>query len=761
MVTTGGAAATAVERWRVTRTLAVVFAALAVAAVWFSIGLTRHTPDVIGWLPPIVSVAAATTVSWRAGRDGRTFWRYVSAGTLLIGLASVSAAHDYFSGDQQGQHISVFTAAMYVLGLLTMLVGLLRIPGARRTRIEWTRFGLDTATVITTVLMFSWHVFYERWEGWTAGTAGGMAAVFVVVGAGLICVCAFVKVAFTGTGPIDRRALHLLALTGAVGTGGGALTPLLASRPYLNNTHILLPAVCVVLCLAGDRQLRATPAGMPRPRPLSRRQSLTPYAAVLLTAGLLLVAVAQRAADLMVIAVGAVTVTLLVAARQMVALRDNARLLDDLDARQRELAHRAAHDVLTDLPNRAVLVREITEALAGDPLAVRVALIDLDDFKAINDDLGHAVGDALLIAVGERIVAETPDGAVVARLGGDEYALLLRGDDTVTPALIAERLRLPLSAADHDLVVEASIGVAQARPGDTADELLRRADVAMYEAKSQGKGRQVTYHPDMDQRTAEQARLAADLRTALDRGGLHLLYQPIVALPGGELFGVEALVRWTHPERGPIGPAQFIPAAERTGLIVPLGAWILEEACRQAVRWAHELGAAAPRTVSVNVSARQLREAGFAGEVAAALRRTGLAPHVLTVEVTETAVFDGGTALTELRAIATLGVNIALDDFGTGHSSLGLLRTCPADILKVDKSFVDDITEGGQQAVVAAALIRICDGMNLRGVAEGVETAEQAAELYRLGYRYAQGYHFARPLPASAISEYGVLDQAS
>ncbi|MBB2946648.1 diguanylate cyclase (GGDEF)-like protein [Actinoplanes lutulentus] len=751
---------TAVTPWRLTRTLAVASGALVIAAIWFSIGLTRRTPDVIGWLPPVVSVAVSVRTAWQAGRDGRTFWRYVAIGVLMIGLASAGAAYDYFSGDQQGQHISGPTAAMYVAGLLVMLAGLLRIPGAGRTRIEWTRFGLDIATVIVTVLTFGWHLFYRQWQGWAGDTAAGMITVFIVVAAGLVCVSAFVKVAFTGTGPIDRRALHLLALTGAVGAGGGALTPLLASRPYLNNTHILLPAVCLVLCLAADRQLRASRAGRPLPRPLPRRLSVMPYAAVLLTAGLLLISAAGRTSDLMVVAVGAVTVTLLVAGRQMVALRDNVRLLDDLDARQRELAHRATHDVLTDLPNRAVLLREVAAALTDDLSTVSVALIDLDDFKAINDDLGHAVGDALLIAVAERIVAQTPHDGMVARLGGDEYALLLRGGDTTTPAAIAAHLRLPLHAADHELVVEASIGVARARAGDTADELLRRADVAMYEAKSQGKGRQVVYSAEMDQRSAEQARLAADLRTALDTGQLQLHYQPIVALPGGELHGVEALIRWTHPERGPIGPGLFIPAAERTGLIVPLGAWILEEACRQAARWAYELGGAAPRTVSVNVSARQLREAGFAGEVAAVLRRTGLAPHMLTVEVTETAVFDGGTALTELHAIAALGVSIALDDFGTGHSSLGLLRTCPADILKVDKSFIDDITEGGQQAVVAAALIRICAGMNLRAVAEGVETAEQAAELYRLGYRFAQGYHFARPLPAEAIAAYRPMGAA-
>jgi EAL domain-containing protein (putative c-di-GMP-specific phosphodiesterase class I) len=256
----------------------------------------------------------------------------------------------------------------------------------------------------------------------------------------------------------------------------------------------------------------------------------------------------------------------------------------------------------------------------------------------------------------------------------------------------------------------------------------------------------------MDQQGAEQARLAADLRIALDTGRLHLLYQPIVAMCDGSLVGVETLVRWNHPESGPISPVTFIPAAERTGLIVPLGLWILTEACRQAVRWQQELGPAAPGTVTVNVSARQLRENGFAADVAGILESTGMPPGLLTLEVTETAVFDSAAGIAELHAIRALGVSVALDDFGTGHSSLSVLRTCPADVIKLDKSFVDNITEGGEEAVVAAALLQISDGLHLRAIAEGIETAEQAAELHRLGYRYAQGYHFGRPMPADAIS---------
>ncbi|GAA0583403.1 bifunctional diguanylate cyclase/phosphodiesterase [Paractinoplanes ferrugineus] len=742
-----------VPPWRLTRVLATSIGLDVLAVLWFAIGLAVWVPPQLGWLTLFVAVPLAVVSSWRAGAHGRTFWRYVSVGVGLVGLGSASAARDYFTGAENGQ-IGVVTSVVYVSGLLLMLIGLMRIPGSRRARIEWIRFGLDIATVIVTVLTFSWHLLYPRWRDWLGNSPSASVSFLVVVAAGFICVFAFIKVAFTGTDPIDRRALHILALTGAVGAGGGALAPLLAARPHLNSAYVILPTTCLLTCLAADRQTRATRVGRPLPRPVSRRLSLMPYAAVLATGALLLTTTGSSAPDRLMIAVGSVSVTILVAARQVVALRDNARLLDDLDARQRELAHRATHDLLTGLPNRGELVRAIDAALEDDPDHVSVALIDLDDFKAINDDLGHAVGDELLTAVAERIVSSVPATSMVARLGGDEYALLLLGDAATGLASVAAELRRPVRAGGYELVVEASIGLTPARGDDTAPELLRRADVAMYEAKGQGKGRSVAYEPAMDQRTAALARLAADLRTAFDTDQLFLLYQPIVSMPGGELFGVESLVRWTHPERGPVGPAEFIPAAERTGLIVPLGAWILEEACRQAVRWRAELGDAAPRTVTVNVSARQLREVGFAADVAVVLRRTGLPPDQLTVEVTETAVFDGGTAMTELRAIAAQGVKIALDDFGTGHSSLGLLRTCPADILKVDKSFVDDIATGGHESVVAAALIGICDGMRLRAVAEGVETAEQAAELYRLGYRYAQGYYYGRPMTAAAIAAF-------
>ncbi|WP_433790234.1 putative bifunctional diguanylate cyclase/phosphodiesterase [Actinoplanes sp. CA-252034] len=281
-------------------------------------------------------------------------------------------------------------------------------------------------------------------------------------------------------------------------------------------------------------------------------------------------------------------------------------------------------------------------------------------------------------------------------------------------------------------------------------EVLRRADVAMYAAKADG-GRHRRYTADLDTSTDEEARLGAELRTALDRRQFHLVYQPIVELPTGKVLAVESLVRWWHPDRGYIAPDVFIPVAERSGLIVELGEWILRTACRQFAEWWRH--GVAPYRFGVNVSARQLAEPGFVSLVAEILAETGVHPARLIVEVTETAVFGGGAAVRAVHELTELGVEIALDDFGTGHSSLGLLQTLPVRILKVDKSFVENVTMAGRHAVIATSLIHVANGLGLVAIAEGVETAEQAAELYRLGYRRAQGYHFGRPEMARPLSD--------
>ena len=313
-------------------------------------------------------------------------------------------------------------------------------------------------------------------------------------------------------------------------------------------------------------------------------------------------------------------------------------------------------------------------------------------------------------------------------------------------ARLAAALSQPIPAGGHELLVTVSIGLAGSALADADPaEVLRRADVAMHAAKRDGDPCRY-YGPELDRLAGDEARLGAELRTALDTGQFRLVYQPIVDLPLGRIVAVETLVRWEHPDRGLISPADFIPVAERNGLIIDLGTWILRTACHQAAAWRVSYGADAPRKISVNVSARQLARPGFVDLVAAALADSGLPPSWLAIEVTETAVFEGGRALDALHGVHALGVGIALDDFGTGHSSLTLLQTVPVDILKVDKSFVDSITMAGRHAVIATALIQVSNGLGLTAVAEGVETAEQADELYRLGYQLAQGYHFGRPV---------------
>jgi len=434
----------------------------------------------------------------------------------------------------------------------------------------------------------------------------------------------------------------------------------------------------------------------------------------------------------------------------------NARDITDTLRYQEQLAHQASHDELTDLPNRSLLLERTRRCLpANSDRRAGVALVDLDDFKAINDRLGHDVGDALLITIGDLLTRCVGPRDTVARLGGDEFAVLLAdaSPEDANAALdrIMVALETPVDVASYPLLVQASIGLANGCAGDAPSELLRRADVALYAAKELGKGRHATYHPDLDQRSVEHAAIGAELRRALDANDqLVLHYQPIVELPHGRVSGVEALVRWQHPERGLVPPNDFIPIAERTGLIVPVGRWILREACAQAARWSAD-PRTADLTVAVNVSARQLREPGFPLEVATVLAETGIDPARLTVEATETAVFDSDAAVQALREVRELGVLIALDDFGTGHSSLGLLHSCPVDILKVDKSFVDEVAGTAEQAAIAISLIQITNTLRLKAVAEGVETAAQARILHRLGYRYAQGFYFSRPMPAERV----------
>jgi diguanylate cyclase (GGDEF)-like protein/PAS domain S-box-containing protein len=421
-----------------------------------------------------------------------------------------------------------------------------------------------------------------------------------------------------------------------------------------------------------------------------------------------------------------------------------------------QLMHQALHDPLTKLANRVLFRNRVEHALQRverhrAPLAV--LFLDLDNFKTVNDTLGHAAGDELLLSVAERLQACLRTSDTAARLGGDEFAILIENTTNTDGAvLVAERIKDILhssfSICGNEVFVGTSIGIATTVTGsENPDELLRNADTAMYMAKNQGKNRYVVFENEMHEALIKRVRLEADLRQAIEREEFVLHYQPIVDLRSERMIGMEALVRWNHPERGLIPPLEFIPVAEETNLIVPLGRWILDEACRQASAWQTQYNGESWLSITVNISGRQFQQNTFVKTVAATLAKSGLAPHSLILEITENTVLGNTEAMSKkLREIKDLGVRLAIDDFGTGYSSLGYLQRFPVDILKIDKSFIDKIDHGKEGAAVARAIITMGENLHLKTIAEGIETPEQIAALQNLGCELGQGYHFAKPL---------------
>jgi len=426
-----------------------------------------------------------------------------------------------------------------------------------------------------------------------------------------------------------------------------------------------------------------------------------------------------------------------------------------------ELRYRAEHDTLTDLPNREVFRARTDQAIASlaDGELAAVVLFDLDRFKSVNDSLGHDVGDRLLSAVAERLRATAAAGDVLARLGGDEFAVLVAGaahaDDVVARARrLLDVIAEPVPLDRYVLHVRASAGIATAQRGRSAQELLRNADLAMYQAKDRGGHDVCAYEEAMHRRASARLALESDLARAVEAGDLTLLYQPVVHLGRNDVAGCEALLRWTHPVRGPVSPAEFIPIAEVTGDIVAIGAWVLEEACRQTVAWNASRPLAAPLRINVNLSPRQLHDPDLLDVVAGALDRAGLEPDLLVLEVTESIVVgDTADAIERLTALRELGVRVALDDFGTGYSSLRYLQQLPIQQLKIDRGFIEPATSSARGLALLRDLIRLGRGLGLEILAEGIETTHQAALLSDLGAHLAQGYLFARPLAPADVDE--------
>jgi diguanylate cyclase (GGDEF)-like protein/PAS domain S-box-containing protein len=434
----------------------------------------------------------------------------------------------------------------------------------------------------------------------------------------------------------------------------------------------------------------------------------------------------------------------------LLSMRD----VSERKALEDELRHRAFHDALTGLANRALFEDRLIHALAGarrhgNP--VGVLFLDLDDFKTINDSLGHSSGDELLRTVALRIATVIRVTDTAARLGGDEFAVLLEMmDDENEPEAIGDRLlealAPPFKIAGRELRISASIGVATSHGALTADELLRNADTAMYAAKEAGKGRLRVFEPGMHQRVLDRLELTGEMQRALEDEEFELDFQPIVELHEGRIVGAEALVRWGHPDRGRLAPAQFIGLAEETGLIIPLGKWILNAACAQAAAWERDF-ADRHLYMNVNVSTRQLHDASFPDTVARALVDTGLAPGLLVLEITESLLpEDGEEIIARLHELKALGVQVAVDDFGTGYSALSRLQSYPVDILKIDRSFIEGIEHDAGKGQLVRGIINLGRSLHMDVVAEGIEESEQADQLRQMRSPLGQGYLFSRPV---------------
>jgi diguanylate cyclase (GGDEF)-like protein/PAS domain S-box-containing protein len=811
--------------------------------------------------------------------------RFLALGSTLVFTGNAISTW-YLMG--LGENPPVTWADPFYLGdSLCTLAALLSFPLARRTRMERWKFVLDAAMVLVGGAVAIWF-----WSVRPAAEGDSSVAVTILAYAyplaSLLLLLGITTVLLRR--PVDGNRLAFgmlvtgvtvsivadLVFTYIVRETGGR------SASWIDSAYL----VTYILLIAGAeryyRHPKARLEGGTTPRTRSQPVSPLPYVAVAATYGLLLLTVVSPWTDpVSGVAVGALLVTALVVARQVLTVRENVRLLADTAARQNEarfrslvqhssdvimvtrpngtmrfvspsasrvfgyepsallgrplatllhpadrdratqlfadvvagpgvigpvewrfrqadgswlhaeilatnllgdptvrgvvlntrdvserkrleeqLTHQAFHDPLTGLANRALFRDRVSHALAlaqrqGHPITV--LFLDLDDFKRVNDSLGHAEGDRLLIAAAERFQSCARQADTVSRLGGDEFAILIEhvaGSDGRAELLqrLEEAMTYPFALSGNQVQVSASIGVATASPGETADDLLRNADVAMYAAKRRGKGRSETYELRMYADVRERLEMEAALRTALETDQLSLHYQPIVSLKTGALYGVEALVRWDHPTRGHLLPQSFITLAEETGLIVPLGAWVLTEACRQVQEWRGAFPET-PLCVSVNISGRQLQGGGVTGALRAALAATGASADGVVLEITESVLMQQTDTVQErLWELKSLGVRLAIDDFGTGYSSLSYLQRFPIDILKIAKPFVDDVGSGTEKSALARAIVGLGETLKLRTIAEGIERGDQRAALLELGCDLGQGHYFSRALPPDGIA---------
>ncbi|GAA0581368.1 bifunctional diguanylate cyclase/phosphodiesterase [Paractinoplanes ferrugineus] len=720
--------------------------------VWLAV----HTGSsvLLGYLGGPIALAAAVLGCWKIGsnirvdRPVRSFWRSMShAGVLLFIGQCVSLS---LSNNNAG--LSLVAAAPNVLGIVWVVGAMARLPLGDSSAAGWARILLDFVTVCVAGALVFWYVVLSYAPPGTdqdtmiaAGTVGVL---------GLLALAIIGKAAVIPHPPVDSLSLRILSVAPIVGAITAVLLIAGTDGPRLAISVLTGPLVALSFTVAAWRQrhVLARPAAEPA-RHHRTMWGLIPMLASVATAAMVIsVSAREMNGRERAVIIGAVLIVVCVVARQLLGLRENKRLLTGLRTQQVQLERLAMTDPLTGLANRTRFGSALEERLASHRPAT-VLLIDIDDFKMINDSMGPALGDQLLYQVAQRLRNNSATASLSARLGGDEFAVLLDDEEIDVAEDAAGRIQRalaePFKVGEERLLAHASIGVAIAGAGDGADEVLRNADIAMYAAKEGGKAAWVRFEPRMRQDVVNHARLGSELHNAIIRNELFLLYQPVFDIVTGRLHGAEALVRWKHPVRGLVSPGDFVPVAERSGLIVRLGSWVLREACRQLSVWKAEHGPGAIKAINVNVAVRQLREPGFVDEVAAVLAEYDLLPGNLVIEITESSVADGRQVRETLQALHEMGIRLALDDFGTGQSSLSLLRAFPVDVLKLDKSFVDGIADGEDRGrlAIAAAVAQLAEYLQLSAVAEGIESEAQLDRLRDMGYRLGQGFFMAKPLP--------------
>jgi diguanylate cyclase (GGDEF)-like protein len=694
-------------------------------------------------------------------------WRWLAASTACI-TSAVALIIWY----QATSRIAPFPSAIdacYLLSYPLFVTGLLRFPTSGQSRANRTRLLVDAATVAVSAVSVVWFlVIGPTLADVHQPLLNGVVASAYPVG-DVVLLFAAAYVLLRAPAASTRRALGLLiaglacTVVGDVANGWFLLHSTESFGLVVDIAFVVGVALYAVAPhtpgSATESDLRL--GGGDGVAHRASRVRWMPYVAAAVVLGLLVGA--QFGAPLyqrVGLALCAATVAGLVLLRQFLAQ-------SDLLSAQGLLSHRALHDALTGLPNR-VLVLDRTEQLLArarrEMRRVAVLYIDIDGFKHVNDTFGHPAGDELLRAIAARMSSVVRESDTVARMGGDEFVILLDSTNAdVDPELAAERLlevlRQPVeldAAGGRRVVVTASIGIALGRD-TTADELLRDADMALYAAKEAGKDRFVEFETSMQTAAHDRLLLEMDLREAADSRQLFLLYQPTFDLQTEAIRGVEALVRWSHPTRGVMMPDEFIGLAEASGLIVPIGRWVLGEACRQAADW--QAGGRAIG-MSVNVSGRQLDDDGIVEDVRSVLADTGLDPAMLTLEVTETALMrDPDSTARRLQTLKELGVRLAIDDFGTGYSSMAYLRQFPVDAVKIDQAFISGIAASKESAALVHTLVQLGKTLNLETLGEGIEEASQLRNLQDERCDLGQGFLFARPLPAAEIERF--LDQAT